>query len=217
MTAGDVSAPPIDFPVYGMDPSWAGTRWLDYYQGKVGDPVWSVGLGHLSAGHAGGVVVSTLRREHYDTVAARMGVDPLAEVALDGAIRLGDAGLPVREVPRPPGLLRALVDHMSRQAQRCRDWPVVTWRLDGEPITAPVLRFADGWLTCTDAPRDGYLTVVGIGVPLSPSLHVTRADLREYGVDPAVRLSPALLAEARPAVGLPVSTSLHADLRALVA
>lgn len=178
----DPSSPPIAFPVYGLDALWLGERWFNYHQGRNGDRAWAVGLGHRAADGTGGIIVSTLRRSHYD--AARTD-DPLVEIALDGAIRLGNAMLPGVDVPRPQGLLKALVDHMQHQSGHYRDWAVARWQVDGSPVTGPILNFADGWMTFTGAVPDVYLSVLGVNVPATSSLDaISVVDLREYGPNP---------------------------------
>jgi hypothetical protein len=217
---GDVSSPPVDFSVYGLDASWPGQRWFEYYQSRNGDHAWAVGLGHRSADGSGGVIVSALRRTHYDVTSQHGEVDPLVEIAFDGAVRLGNATLPEVDGPGPRGLLTALVDHMQYQSEHYRDWPVAKWQVDGNLITEPVLNFADGWMTFTDAVPDVYLIVLGLDIRLSSSLNVTRvSDLRAYGFNSKARLSPSLLAEARERTAnaeLPPRRFLHPDLLALV-
>src|SRR6202012_5410970 len=37
-------SPPVDFPLYGLDASWAGSRWLELFGEAIGDPVHWVAL-----------------------------------------------------------------------------------------------------------------------------------------------------------------------------
>jgi len=41
-------SPPVTFPVYGLDGSWSGSRWLDGFGDRIGDDVRSVRLAHQS-------------------------------------------------------------------------------------------------------------------------------------------------------------------------
>jgi hypothetical protein len=38
--------PPFDFPLYGLDATWTGPRWLDFFEGRAGSPSWGAWLGH---------------------------------------------------------------------------------------------------------------------------------------------------------------------------
>lgn len=214
------SSPPIDFPVYGLHASWSGWRWFDYYQAKNGDRAWVVGLGHLSTDRRDGIIVSTLRRDYYDMTLSQSQADPLVEIAFDGAIRLGNAMLPDIDVPRPQGLLKALVDHMQYESEHYQDWPVTRWKLDGNPITAPILNFADGWITFTDSTPDVYVSIIGINTSITPSLDAIRVvDLREYGFNPEAPLIPASTLEANEQqldAKLPSRKSLHPDFLTLI-
>lgn len=214
---GEVSSPPIDFPVYGLV-AWSGWRWFEYYQAANGRRAWAVGLGHRSVDSSAGIIVSALRRDHYD-MTHTPEVDPLTEIALEAAVWLGNATLPEPDVPKPRGLLKALVDHMRYQSERYRDWPVARWTVDGNPVTGPILNFADGWTTFTDAVPHVYLSVLGLNTSFSSALNVMRvSDLHEYGIDPEARLSPSSLTEARKQhvnAELPTRTVLHPDFLTL--
>jgi len=219
MDVHDDSSPPVDFPVYGLDASWRGWRWFEYYQAKSGDRAWAVGLGHRPADGTGGIIISTLRRAHYDMALPRGQADHLVEIAFEGAVRLGNATLPEIDVPRPQDLLKALVGHMQDQSEHYRDWPVASWKVDGNLITGPILNFADGWITFTAAVPEIYVSVLGLNAPLTSSLDVVRiADLREYGLDSKARLSLAsmIAAHKQPAnTKLPPREFLHPDFHAL--
>jgi hypothetical protein len=38
--------PPLDFPLFGLNATWHGPRWLDFLEGQAGDPVVGAWLGH---------------------------------------------------------------------------------------------------------------------------------------------------------------------------
>jgi hypothetical protein len=212
------SSPPVDFPVYGLDASWHGSRWLDYYSAVDQERAWAIGLGHRSAESSSAIVVSTLRQDHYIPVHGE--TDPLIEVAFQSALRLGDASLPVFDTARPPGMLKALVAHMDQQARRYRDWPVAQWRADGNLITAPVLKFAGGWMTFTDRIPNAYVSMFSFENPLDSSINVTKSvDLKDYGFSHESRLSAELQKESReryPNAGLNPRDGYHSDLLALI-
>jgi len=37
------------------------------------------------------------------------------------------------------GMLKALVDHMQYQSEHYRGWAVARWKVDGSPVTGPIL------------------------------------------------------------------------------
>jgi hypothetical protein len=63
-----------------------------------------------------------------DTQAARSGESALQSVAFDASLVMVNLTLPVLSVPRPPGMLRALVSNADARARQYADWPTVSWR-----------------------------------------------------------------------------------------
>jgi hypothetical protein len=158
------TSPPFGFPVYGLDSSWPGTRWLDSFGDQVGDPPRWVRLGHQSGDGASLVLVETYSRPATDDLSARQGEPQLADAACRAAHILIDVTLPVLSVPRPDGFLRVVVDHAMEIAGQYPQWPAVRWRVDGAPVSACVTWFAGGWAAVSDAVAEVYLSAVGIGV-----------------------------------------------------
>ncbi|SFP52939.1 hypothetical protein SAMN05421810_102861 [Amycolatopsis arida] len=219
--AGEQVSPPADFPVYGLDERWRGPRWLDFFEGRPGDPVWAVWLGHREAEGDHGVRVGTLPRERYDEVMSPRGGDTRVPVAFSAAFGLVNLTLPDGSVPRPEGLIPALVEHAERQAKRHREWPRVAWEVDGRWAQAAVWSFADAWAGFTDVLEDAYLVAVGIGVQ-PEGLRLVPAAGAEYGVDLAAPLDPGeltLMRRARPEAWLPPPRrdGYHPDQLALLA
>src|ERR1700742_713316 len=130
-------SPPIGFPVFGLDPSWPGTRWLEMFGDEIGDPLRWVSLGHLSRDGDALAMVKTYARLATgaprsfqiptDAQAAELGKSPLEWVAFSAAFELMDLTLPVRSLARPPGFNRALVDHAERAGQEYARWPGARW------------------------------------------------------------------------------------------
>jgi hypothetical protein len=98
-----------------------------------------------------------------DAQAAEKGQSPLEDVACQGTTGLINMTLPVPQLPRPPGFLRALVDRAVAAARAYSAWPMVGWQVDGLPVQVRVWRFAGGWTAFTDAAAGVYLCVVGVG------------------------------------------------------
>ena len=55
-------APPAAFPVYGLDASWPGARWLDGFGDAVGDEVRWVRLANQGTEPEALIMVETLSR-----------------------------------------------------------------------------------------------------------------------------------------------------------
>jgi hypothetical protein len=147
------TSPPIGFPVYGLDGSWPGARWLDSFGDQVGDPPRWVRLAHQSVDGDSLIMVETYSRPPTDDLAARRAEPPLADVVDRAASILINVTLPVQSVPRPDGFIRALGAHIMELAGQYAQWPTVGWRVDGAAATARVSWFADGWRSVTLSPR----------------------------------------------------------------
>jgi hypothetical protein len=99
-------SPQIQFPVYGLDPSWPGVRWLELFGDEIGDPLRWVSLGHRSRDGGALVMVKTYARlaagtpRSYqiptDAQAAELGKPPLEWVASSAAVELVNLTLPAR-------------------------------------------------------------------------------------------------------------------------
>ena len=111
-------SPPVTFPVYGLDASWSGSRWLDGFGDRIGDEVRWVRLAHQDLETGALIMVETRSGPLTDTRAARSGEPPLQSVAFSASVVMVNLTLPAQSAPRPRGLLHALVndaDASSRQ------------------------------------------------------------------------------------------------------
>ena len=204
-------SPRIQFPVYGLDPSWPGLRWLELFGDEIGDPVRWVSLGHRSRDGDALVMVKTYRRlatgspRSYqiptDAQAAELGRSPLEWVAFNAAFELANLTLPVRSLPRPPGFYRALVDHAEQAGQEYAQWPAVGWSVDGRTVTAHCWRFAGGWAAFTDAVPGLYLYATGLGADADDLSLAALPDGGAYHVDLDQSLWAENLSAARTAAG----------------
>jgi hypothetical protein len=192
-------SPPVDFPVYGLAQSWAGARWLESFGDAIGDPVRWVSLGHLGPDGGALVLVETYSRARTDAMAASSGRPPLADVAERAATTLVDLTLPALSVPRPDGMLRALVTHADERGAGYAAWSPVSWRVDGAAVTARAWRFAGGWAAVSDAVDDVYLAVASVGAdPDGLSLGLI-ADGGAYHYRLGQPLHPDVMASSRAA------------------
>jgi hypothetical protein len=129
-------SPPADFPVYGLGAARPGTRWLESFGDVIGDPPAWVSLGHLGPDGGALVLVETHSRARTDAMVAPSGRPPLAYVAERAAANLVNLTLPVLSVPRPDGMLQALVNHADERGGGYPTWSPVNWRVDGAAVTA---------------------------------------------------------------------------------
>ncbi|PRX50487.1 hypothetical protein B0I33_102609 [Prauserella shujinwangii] len=210
----------MDFAVYGLDRTFQGPRWLDFFESPPGEPAWALWLGHRLRDTEHGVRVGTFPRKRYEQAMCPNGGDPLAKVAFSGAFGLVNLTLPDSSVPRPDGLILALVEHAENQASRHAEWRPKMWEADGEPVPAKVLYFAGAWAGFTDALDEVYVVAIGIGIP-PEGLRLTRVtDGTPYGADLTAPLSLAELGRKkslRPEAWLPPPRrdAFHPDQLAL--
>lgn len=156
-------SPPVDFPVYGLDEAWRGARWLELFGDAIGDLVRWVSLGHLGPDGPSGVLVETHSRARTDAAAASYGELPLEYVAQRAATTLVNLTLPALSVPRPDGMLRALVNHAQERGSECARWSPARLQVDGATVAARAWPFAGGWAAVSDAVDGVYLAVAGAG------------------------------------------------------
>jgi hypothetical protein len=157
-------SPPVDFPVYGLDASWHGARWLEMFGERIGDPVHWVMLFHQSFSGDSVIAVETFSRLRTDALVSGSGDTPLQHVAHYAANTLINVTLPGRSEPWPDGFLAALSRHAYEHSRQCAGWPLARWQVDGAAVTARVWRFAGGWVVLSDAIEGVYLAAVGVGI-----------------------------------------------------
>jgi hypothetical protein len=197
-------SPPVDFPVYGLDASWTGPRWLASYGYAIGDPVTWVSLGHLARDGASVVFVQSFSLPRIDVWEGPSGQPPLQHVAFDAATVLINVTLPVQSAARPDGLLRTLAGYADERSRECAQWPPVCWVVDGTAVAANVLRFAGGWAAVSCATAGAYLAAVGVGTAPDGLSLTLLSDASAYHFDLAEPLSPRVVSESARAAGAPL-------------
>ncbi|CAM3045199.1 hypothetical protein SAXI111661_15885 [Saccharomonospora xinjiangensis] len=211
----------VDFQVYGLDETFNGVRWVDFFEGLPGKPPWALWLGHRAAGSDSGVRVGTLPKQRYEAVLCPNGKDPLVEVAFSGAFGVVNVTLPDSSVVRPDGLIPSLVEHAEHQARRYAEWPIVWWSIEGAQVRARVWHFAGGWAAFSTALDDAYLVAVGVGMEAANLAFEPVKDDSMYHTDLSAPLNFAELGRqksARPEAWLPPPRrdAFHPDQLAFV-
>lgn len=212
-------APAADFALYGLDSSVESVRWLDFFESSDGSPAWAVWLGHRTSDDSA-LRTGTFPRGRYTDVMCPRGGDPLAEVAFGAAFGLVNLTLPETSVPRPPGLIEALVRHAEQQAQHYDKWRSALWDVDGTSTRALVWNFAGAWAGFTDSRDDDFIVAIGIGIEPDGLVLSEIKDGAPYGVDLGADLDLGELGRQRherPDTRLPPPQPdhFHPDQRAL--
>ena len=186
-------SPPVTFPVYGLDGSWTGSRWLDGFGDRIGDEVRWVGLAHQDLETGALIRVETHSRPLTDSQAARSKEPALRSVAFGASVAMVNMTLPALSVPRPPGILRALVNDADANSRQYAQWSRVSWLLDGSQIGARARRFAGGWAAYCDAVEGVYLAAAGVGGGPDGLALTALQDGRGYSFDLDEPLHPTTL------------------------
>jgi hypothetical protein len=204
------ASPSAGFPLYGLDMSWPGARWLDSFGEVIGEEVRWVRLAHQSLDTGAMILVETHSRPLTGARVSGSGQPPLQEVAFAASFVMVNLTVPADSAPTPDGLLRALVDHAHERSERYAEWLPVAWQVDGRPVTGRVWRFAGGWAAFSDAVPGVYLAVAGgrgtdpgglaftrvldgaaynfeLDQPLHPRMLVTSSAARADGERPPLR------------------------------
>jgi hypothetical protein len=211
------TSPPVAFPVYGLDASWPGARWLDGFGDKIGDPPRWVALAHQAVDGQSRIIVNTWFRPSTDAQAAELGQSPLEYVAFDAAHMLINVTLPALSVARPDGYIPLLVEHSTKLAGGQAQWQAVRWQVATAAVAARVCWFAGGWAAITEAADEVYLSAVGVGTGPEGLSLTQLQDGSAYHFDLAGPLEPRTISASRQAAGVPFEApewepqSWHAD------
>jgi hypothetical protein len=209
-------SPSVTFPVYGLDESWSGSRWLDSFGDQIGSEVRYVRLAHQSTQTGSLIMVESSSRALTDAQASRSGEPPLQGVTLDASVVMLNLTLPALSVSRPPEMMHALVNEADARSRLYTHWSPVTWRVDGSAAMARAWRFAGGWAAFSDSVDGVYLAAAGsAGTDPDGLEFAVLTGGRAYNFDLDQPLGPAVIAASSAAAGgeraLPLRLDWHAD------
>lgn len=186
--------PPFDFTMYGLDATWGGPRWLDFFEGQGGQPSWGAWLGH---GHdvdrvAGGdwAIVGTFPRGRY------------AEVMLGSNENFehGLAFVATHVLFNDSTKVRARLD---TEPEHWRTWPSTAWTVDGHEVQAHLLQHDGCWSGFSTGLAEVGLVVHASGLdPNGLALRsVTDSQDYHFASDQPLAYPDVLLASRRAAIG----------------
>lgn len=213
--------PRLDFPVYGLATGWDGPQWLDFFEGKIGEPVWAVWLMHAwnRVGPPGDwFLVGTLPAERYAGLTTAPRQDPVREVAALALLRLVNRATPALEGPQRIRYWQRATVMLESRADDYRSWQADTWQVDGDAVPARTCSWAGAWAGFTTAVSGVFVVVVGSGpAPECVDLAVVRNGGEYYfDADRPLRFPDVLDASVRAALGTaaeqePATWPLHPD------
>ena len=179
--------PPLDFSLFGLT-EWDGVRWVPFFAGEVGRPVWSVSLAHSADGTL--VLVKTAPRQRYDQL--MVGRDRQEEAAILGPMefaaeslaQMADAGRPEVDLPSEQRgrYNQRIWPFAEEQAAGWTEWEPARWTLGQRPLGARIFRFAHGWTGLTLDEPHHYIGVTAYNVA-DTHVSLTEVDGSLYGFD----------------------------------
>jgi hypothetical protein len=177
--------PPLDFSLFGLD-GWSGAQWVGFFEGEVGQPVWSVTLDHHRQDSAL-VLVKTAPRERWDRLMA--GEEPrAADFASDLVRVLLDMARPEFEESERDRYNRSIWPFSRAQGGQWQSWEPAQWTVDGNPFPARLWRFAHAWTGLTLGAPEHYVGVTAFDVD-GTGVDLIVASGAEYGFDFSVPFS----------------------------
>lgn len=184
-----VTHPALDLPLYGLDGSWSGRRWLEFLEGESGQPVCAVWLAHRGDALTDPwVLVASLPEPRHSDAMTSPGGDAMRELAFAAAFGVVNWTSPCellssgdRELYR-----HNVVRVCDELADRWRDWPTFTWTIGGRSVSARVLAWAGAWAGFTEV-AGAPIVVVGAGRP-PEGLRLVQVDPQAYFFDGSAAL-----------------------------
>jgi hypothetical protein len=197
----------IDFPVYGLDSSWSGPRWLSFVQGERDQPLREVHLQHgcsrWLAPDRPWVIVITVpwRRSRHE--AGDTGEAPERALAWYALDQLVGITLPAIPYPRDRELRRRIDPLVEDRAAHFVDWPVVSLTVDDAPVTAWTTSWAGAWTAFFRVLPDTACIVAAAGIQPGELSLITLTDGDDYhfNLRAPVEFPEALIASSEAALG----------------
>jgi hypothetical protein len=174
--------PPFDFPLYGLDATWTGPRWLDFFEGKVGSPSWGAWLGH---GH------DPDRKEGDEWVI--VGSFPVGR-SIELQLQPGETFEHYLASVATLVLFNDSVEGPARleaEPDRWSEWPSTSLAVDGRSVSAHVLERGSAWAAITTGLHEVGLVIHASGTAGQELSLVEVTDSGAYHFDSEVPLDYA--------------------------
>ncbi len=177
---------PLDFQPFGLR-DWSGAKWVEFYEGEVGKPIWSMWLAHAIGDEL--VIVKTAPKARWDQVmvGASPGTTPRTGAGADqfavGAVRtLVDSARPHLVDYERRRYNRGIVPFSDALGSEWRNGDPVTWRLNGRKVKARIFRFVHAWTAVTIDDPERYVGVAAYRTD-ERSLDLVEVTGHDYGWD----------------------------------
>jgi hypothetical protein len=199
--------PPIDFPVYGLDDSWAGPRWLAFVHGEVGKPLWGVDLLHgwsmFPTPDRPWVQVTTFPWPRFAAIMGAPGESPDHLLAWHAMFHLTDRTMPNLRDKRLAEMRRRMHTVINDRADNPEAWSNVSIHVGERSVAGKITCWAGAWTAVvTDLPDVACLLLASEVAPESLTLRQL-TDGEDYHFDLAqpIRFGETLHASAEAALG----------------
>ena len=219
--------PPVDFRCFEQQDGTVAERWLEFFEGEDGSPIWSVTLGAIRNGDAGPIFVKTLARDRFDELmVGDTGPSAEREIAYDtvrGLVNFSMAGGldadPRSSLTYEQLTSARITEFIFEQAGLFDTWGTSTVQVDGAETSCSVWSFA-GW-RCALVTRlpDRYLITYSPLSVAAPESVTSLESLTDYELPPGrrVRFYPAMAGRQNLRHWQwPTEPAMHADLYRLV-
>ncbi|WP_030904185.1 hypothetical protein [Streptomyces sp. NRRL F-5126] len=172
--------PPLGFIPYGLPLDWSGDRWIEFYDGSPGHPVWSVWLAHRDKDSA--LIVETVEdARHVENMKPE---DARADIALAATFAHLNMILPLATDADRERILRPLYEIAEEEAARAGDWPAEEWQLHDQASETVVGRrweFAGLWTVVLPSHLGRTVILHGLGPGPDERTLTTVTDTSPYG------------------------------------
>ena len=149
--------PPLDFSLFGWR-GWTGARWVGFFEGEAGKPVWSVTLDHHRADPVL-VLVKTAPKERWDRLMASIPELGAREFASDLVPVLVDLARPQFEESVRARYNRSIWPFARAQGHKLESWEQAQWSIDDKAVPSRIFRFGHAWTGVTLGAPGYYIGV----------------------------------------------------------
>jgi hypothetical protein len=170
--------PPLDFSLFGLN-EWSGARWVEFFEGEIGEPVWAVTLAHSRDPAL--VLVRFAPTKPWDRRMAG-GLPGATAFACSLLVALIDMARPELDGSEHDQYNRSIWAFAQEQAKTTESWEQTQWGWDGHTVPARIRRFAHAWTGFTLGVPGHYVGVTAFNL-VDPRIDLIRVNGADYGFD----------------------------------